>query len=97
MSLKVNVYLKGFLLSGFGTLPPKSGSTGFGPGLGFGLGGIGSGLTVGVGCGIGLGAGFGFGAGGRGLGILVLMYQAWLRPLWQFQKMTCLLCLLTPP
>lgn len=95
MSLQVNVYLNGFpsLTGGLVGFGPKFGSTGL-VGLG-GLGGVGLGGLGGTG--IGFGAGCGFGAGGSGLGILVLMYQAWLRPLWQFQKITCLLWVFAPP
>lgn len=62
-----------------------------------GLGGIGTGLNGPSGCLTGFGGLTGLGGVGSGFGILVSMYQAWLRPLWQFQKITCLLCLLTPP
>lgn len=78
----------GVFLDGMTGLGPKFGSTGFG-GLGLGLG-TGTGLNFSSFSLIGFGAGFGFGAGGSGFGTLLVMNQAWLRPLWQFQKMTCL-------
>ena len=81
------------LLGWFGLNSGGTGLVGF-PGLGLGTG---CGLyLVGL-CGTGLGAGLGFGAGGNGLGTFLLMYQAWFNPLWQFQKITCLMCLFCPP
>ena len=80
-------------LGGFGLNSGGTGLVGFpGLGLGTGCGLYGPGLS-----GTGLGAGLGFGAGGNGLGTFLEMYQAWLRPLWQFQKITCLMWWFLPP
>lgn len=76
-------------LGGFGLKPGGTGLVGL-VGLGLGLG-TGSGLYFPGLSGTGFGAGLGFGAGGNGLGTFLEMYQAWLSPLWQFQKITCLM------
>ena len=93
MSFQLKVYFHfcglGLFFGGFGLKPGGTGLVGL-VGLG-GLGGTGCGLYLPGLSGIGLGAGFGFGAGGSGLGTCLVMYQAWLSPLWQFQKITCLM------